>query len=269
MGFIWKEKLSMRNELSNLARPLTLANSTGVNRRAIGLMPSPIAEKDRQIADSSSVKHRELMLLLESTERTLCLRVYSPVRKSRSAALVFRGKVLGCVHGEKGAPAQKFGREAFQELYFDFVSKDSIIERYELPETLALSGGSLFHGSTFNQSHDQEAKSAYEKAASFLLDRSSAGLVVAARRDNSTVGFVYIFDGQVIGVFSFKDGWIEPDLEQGLKMVSNTSAPVVMASELKANSIDEVKQISFGIFSGLEGGALSSSSSHTERGLAV
>lgn len=70
---------------------------------------------------------------------------------------------------------------------------------------------------------------------------------MVGRSDHRTIGFVYVFDGAVLAVFSFIDGWLKSCFESGLDMVLSTNGALVMASELSANSVREVRDLSFGL----------------------
>ena len=58
---------------------------------------------------------------------------------------------------------------------------------------------------------------------------------------------VYIFKGQIIGVYSFSEGWVQSTYEKALEYVVNSPNAQVMASALAASNIKEVESLTFSL----------------------
>ncbi len=111
--FAWKEK---RDTSTKIAKILSgHAETTGANRRAIGLVPVPKEREIHEVNKSNGLKHQQLLVSIEGNHQTCCLRVISPFHKSRAAIMVFRGRVIGCLYGNKRLGHQLFGADALEE----------------------------------------------------------------------------------------------------------------------------------------------------------
>ncbi|HEY9714033.1 MAG TPA: hypothetical protein V6C72_11215, partial [Chroococcales cyanobacterium] len=73
------------------------------------------------------------------------------------------------------------------------------------------------------------------------------GCIVINNGENLAVCMVYIFGGRIIGVYSFKRGWIEPSYEAALKHLLSTKGSSVMASGLFAENLQEVQALTFSL----------------------
>ncbi|MDX2105660.1 MAG: hypothetical protein SFY67_04585 [Candidatus Melainabacteria bacterium] len=240
---VWKEKLAVKEE----SRNFHAQNSTrdGLNRRAMGLIPQAISSQSRKVTEASQLRYHQMLFSLANKQNTCCIKVICPREKARAAMLVFRGKVLGCVFGRKGSDKQLFGQEAFSELCSILTSVDTIIDTYIMPEAVALASGSLFHGSVFNQEMGVDAMTAFNMASSHLLQTEMPGCIVVKNSNHQIGGFIYYFGGSIVGVFSFKDGWMKPTIESAQELVNFCPDVSISASKLQATSVDEVEALAF------------------------
>ncbi|MCW5822689.1 MAG: hypothetical protein KIT34_07780 [Cyanobacteria bacterium TGS_CYA1] len=240
---VWKEKLAVKEE----SRNFHAQNSTrdGLNRRAMGLIPQAISSQSRKVTEASQLRYHQMLFSLANKQNTCCIKVICPREKARAAMLVFRGKVLGCVFGRKGSDKQLFGQEAFSELCSILTSVDTIIDTYIMPEAVALASGSLFHGSVFNQEMGVDAMTAFNMASSHLLQTEMPGCIVVKNSNHQIGGFIYYFGGSIVGVFSFKDGWMKPTFESAQELVNFCPDVSISASKLQAMSVEEVEALAF------------------------
>ncbi len=244
--FVWKEKLTVKEEIAKL---MELDSSTrGSNRRAVGLVPFPMKSSQREISEAKKVRYQQLLISIEGKQSTCCIKVVSPKRKSRSAILVFRGRVLGCVYGRKDLDTQILGADAFQPFIDDLSLQDSLVDTYILPEDLALAAASLFHGEVFHQPANLSAGETFEYVHRNLSCTGMPGCVVIKRLGSDEVlAFVYMFGGKVAGVFTFADGWLKNTYEQASDLVYQNVTALVSASKLNACNVQEVFELSFGL----------------------
>ncbi len=244
--FVWKEKLTVKEELTRLTE---LDSSVrGSNRRAVGLVPFPTKSSQREVSEAKQVRYQQLLISIEGKQSTCCLKVVSPKRKSRSALLIFRGRVLGCIYGRKDLETQILGQNAFQPLIDDLSLPDSFVDTYILPEDLALAAGSLFHGEVFHQPSNLSAGETFEYVHRNLACTGMPGCIVIKRLGSDEfLAFVYMFGGKVTGVFTFANGWLKNTYEQAADLVYQNVTAIVSASKLNACNVQEVLQLSFGL----------------------
>lgn len=246
--FVWKEKLTVKEEIEKAI--LLDVTQRGSNRRAVGLVPAPRGDEAlREVAESRKLRYQQLLISIEGRKRTCCIKVYSPKRKSRSALLTFRGRVLGCIYGRKELESQLIGYDAFEQFQEDIAVDQSIVDTYILPEDLALAAGSLFHGEVYHQPARSKALDTFQFVFKNLVTSQMPGCIVLKRMGTDEVeSFIYMFGGQVVGIFSFADGWLENSYQQALTLVEEGSvSTIVSASKLNACNVEEVYDLTFSL----------------------
>lgn len=239
--FAWKEKRDTKTRLEKMLADHE--EHCGVNRRAIGLIPVPPRTHIREVGQSNNLKYHQLLISIEGNHQTCCLRVVSPRHKSRSAIMVFRGRVLGCLYGNKSLKQQLFGQEALERAMSDLSHPESILDAYLLPEDLVLAAGALFHGNALHFSTALTNEKTYESACEILMRSNMPGCVVINTGNDLAVCMVYLFGGRIVGVYSFKEGWVETSYEAGLNHLLETHDARVVATMLPCHNVNEVMKL--------------------------
>src|SRR5262249_33125714 len=139
--FAWKEKRDSKSRIDKLMADHH--EHFGVNRRAIGLIPTPLHREVHDVSESHTLRYHHLLISIEGNHHTCCMRVVSPRNKSRSAIMVFRGRVLGCLYGNKKLESQQFGSDALEQAMSDLAHPESMLDAYMLPEDLVLAASAL------------------------------------------------------------------------------------------------------------------------------
>lgn len=240
--FAWKEKRDTKTKIDKLLAGH--AEHTGANRRAIGLVPVPKHRDLSEVTQSNHLKHQQLLVAIEGSNQTCCLRVVSPQQKSRAAIMVFRGRVIGCLYGNKQLGHQLFGVEALERAISDLSHQDSILDTYVLPEDLVLAAGALFHGNALLFPPDSTAEQTFESSCEMLMRSNMPGCIVVNNYSDMAVCMVYVFCGHIVGVYSFTDGWVETSYEAGLRYLQANRGGKVLASMLPCHNVAEVMQLS-------------------------
>ncbi|MBS2003889.1 MAG: hypothetical protein U0103_10005 [Candidatus Obscuribacterales bacterium] len=242
--FAWKDKRGIQETISKLVSAEN--NGRGANRRAINLVPLPAVRDAHEIAQSHRIKYHQLLVSIEAKQSTCCIRIVSETSKSRAAILVFRGRVLGCLYGSKFETEQVFGQEAHRLSMSELAKPGNIIDTYLLNEELVLAGGALFHGHPIEHSGGT-AEQIFETVVRNLMHSNSPGCVVINSSTNEALCMVYIFKGQIAGVYSFSEGWVQSTYETALGYVLSDNGVQVMASALAARNIKEVEEMTFSL----------------------
>lgn len=242
--FAWKDRRGIQETIAKLVS--TENDGRGANRRAINLVPLPTVRESHEIAQSHRVRYHQLLVSLEAKQSTCCIRVISESSKSRAAILVFRGRVLGCLYGSKFENEQVFGEEAHRRAMSELAKPSNIIDTYLLSEELVLAGGALFHGHPVDHSGGS-SEQIFESVVTNLMHSNVPGCVVINSFNNEALCMVYIFRGQIIGVYSFNEGWVQSTYEKALEYVLSQPDTQVMASALAARNIKEVESMTFSL----------------------
>jgi hypothetical protein len=221
--------------------------TAGVNRRAIGLMPMPISKENHEVFVAGSVKYTNLLLSIESRQSSCCLRIVSSARKTRSAILIYRGRVIGCIYGQKGREFQLFGQEAYQQAMIDLAQPNTLIDAYLLSEEIILSAASLFQGNVNVVQAALPAEKIYIDTVNDLLAKRAVACVVTNNKEGLAKCITYLFAGKIVGVYSFAKGYLVPILESGSGHSKNSPDDEVMVCTLNAANEQEALNTTFSL----------------------
>jgi hypothetical protein len=249
---IWKER-SSQNEQAQKLREIT-CNRSGLNKRAIGLFPQPKEHEPVSIDFTTKNKFHTLLIDMEGREETCVMRLISPTHKTRAAVLIFRGRVLGCVYGQLDGPnqVQAIGKEAFDLAMVEMLAGETIIDSYKIDDKTAIAGSSIFHGDLYEPHSSMSLPEICDYAIKHLLESLAPGCIIVNDGDGAKA-VIYTFKGKIHGVYSYKDGWLEPTLEAAESMLDglNPSYGNISASKLRMANIWELKPLTFSL-TGLE-----------------
>jgi hypothetical protein len=241
--YAWRKKAPTNSETNKTFTDRS--TFTGANRRAIGLIPVPLDEAADKIPLPGSLRYRELLVSIEGKQSTCCLRIISPRRRSRSAVLIFRGRVMGCIYGAKNLGRQLMGEEAHMRAMSDMALPDNTLDAHNLDEEIVLAAASLFHGSVLQP--PDEIQEIYEWCIEAAIASDLPACVVVNDSAHVPVCMVYLVKGKIVGVYSFKDGWVSSAYEAGLKYVLETPGVNISASVLDSRSEEELAGLTFSL----------------------
>jgi hypothetical protein len=227
--------------------PAISAQQKSLCRRTISLMPKPPAGQmlrhEFEIKDPT--KFKQFLLSIESDKKTCCIKVSAPKYKSRSALLIFRGRILECIYGNKKLDQPLFGREAYERSLADIWHRDNIFEAYLLTEEISLAVGSMFHGQVLQDNLNIANEGTFETAYTWVSSSGRPGCVLINDANNLAVAAAYIFNGKIVGLYSEIDGWVSNNYETALRYITKTQQPRICASMLNDNSVEEVLSRTF------------------------
>lgn len=216
-------------------------------RRTTTMFPECIKSNVKDIKDTVAVRFHHLVISLEGSQRTGCLKIDSPRTKSRSAILLYKGRVVGCVYGRKNMVCQYLAEDAHKCAMSDLASPGNSVEAYELPEEIVLSAASLFCGQPVHLEQSPALERIFEQAMATVVRSGLPGCVVLTSQTNESVCLFYIFNGQVLGVHSAKDGWLSSTKPEFLRQYVRELGPVrIMGAVLPSRATDP-EQIGFSL----------------------
>lgn len=237
----WKNKDKAQEAISKAIKDVATlhANSFGASRRATSMVPVAASGSSHEIAHTSGVRFHQLLVSLEGNQRTGCLRIVSPRRKARSAILIYRGRVVGCLYGCKKLDYQYLQQDAHRFALADLAAPGNILDAYELPEELVLAAASLFNGDTIELETQSGSQRAFDDAVGKLADMKLPGCVVVSTVDDEMLAMVYMYEGKLIGAFSAKDGWIKPTFDVAMQYLRASKQTKVMCSYMPVTEKEE------------------------------
>jgi hypothetical protein len=246
------DRFSVKNFRFSRTQSLSIKNSTvsESDRRAIGLLPLPTERKAEakyaNVHEPSASQFKELLITIEGNQNTCCLRIICPKTRSRSAVLLYRGRVIGCIYGSKQLGGQLMGRQAFQRSMADLFAKGATLDVYALDPELVVATAALFHGSVMQAPERMAAPAAYEWFTESLISSALPGCIVVSDSQSRPTCMIYCHGGKLVGVYSFKDGWVSSSFEAGLHYVMQPEVSL-SASMLSQTSDSELLELTFSL----------------------
>lgn len=207
-------------------------------KRTVGFFPEKM-DRAEDSRDTVSLRFHQLLVNLEATERTGCLKITSKKARSRSALLLLRGRVVGAVYGSKYMRGQYLHEDAHKCALRDLAAPGNILGAYELPEELVLAAASLFHGETLNTSLGQTPEGNFSQVFCLLQRSGLPGCIIVSSLNDETVCIVYIAAGKVAGIFSAMEGWTQ-DVPESLICSLRSSQGKIHAAFLPASKMNNL-----------------------------
>src|SRR5580698_8885896 len=119
MFFPLSNTKSIKDRLRKYAGRRASISYKGNNRRALSLLPQPMIGSDILVQGASINVRSNVLLSLEANKKSGCLIVRSEKNKSRAGILMYRGRILGCMRGQKKTHDHLFGNQAYQRTLED------------------------------------------------------------------------------------------------------------------------------------------------------
>ncbi len=115
----------------------------GNNRRALSLLPQPMIGSDIVLQGTTINVRSNVLLSLEANKKSGCLIVRSEKNKSRAGILMYRGRILGCMRGQKRTHDHLFGNQAYERTLED-LANSSKADIYGLKDEVVAAAGATF-----------------------------------------------------------------------------------------------------------------------------
>jgi hypothetical protein len=207
-----------KGQTKTLSKPESFRRNTGVFPDCSG--------GGREVQDTFAVRFHHLLVSLEGSERSGCLKIESARTRSRSAILLYRGRVVGCVYGRKTMVCQHLAEDAHKYALCDLASPGNLVEAYELSEELVLCAAALFNGYPVHLDPAPSPEPIFEQAMTIVVRSGIPGCVVLTSNSNETVCIVYVYRGNVIAVHSATRGWLTNTSPSAIRQLVREMGPV-------------------------------------------
>lgn len=218
----------------------------GVSRRATCLLPAPITTGDILLKGASISGYSSLLLSLEANQQSGCVIVKSEKSRSRSGILIFRGRILGCMYGQKNLDHYLFGEAAYNRALSDLQNINKTVDVYGLKEEIVIAASALFHG-PIRQKPELPASQFFEEALTELSASNTPGCIVITDRNDNATYIVYMFAGRIVGIHCSRKGWLQPDVATVRKHLSRNKNLRIQSCFIPCKNVVEVGQFSFSL----------------------
>lgn len=223
------------------------ANYIGSNRRATNMLPVGQLGQLDHFQSLSKSDYQRLLLSIQSKRQSCCMQIESDTNRSRSAILIFRGRILGCIYGRQGLGNHLYNEEAYCLALKDLGSADHSVSVYALDEELVIAAAALFHGNTIEISEYADPAHIFDFAHDSLVQFNMPGCISIVGDGDLSVCMVYIFGGRIVGVYSDRTGWTEPTYAAVRRHLNQNPGVHIRACMLPARNTKEVNQLTFNV----------------------
>lgn len=172
-------------------------------RRASDLIPSAI-DKSRvpvisQMEGPADV--RELVRSLEDEAFTGTLKVTCSERRSRSSALLYQGRVMGCIYGRAEDAEPQPTEASLQEMLEDCRIAGTQAVKYVLPEEVVLGMSALFLGNPVERTDTLDAGAYLVFIMPWLFDTHQTACLAFFLPESNSTTLLFVHEGLFVGTF--------------------------------------------------------------------
>lgn len=173
-------------------------------RRAIDLVMPPTDEEGRESLKTFRIGDYDMEWLLTDIEggmRTGCIKSTCESKLSRSAALLYRGRAVGCIFGCKSNPDAKPTEESLSMMLTDLEVPDSVVTMYDLPEDITLSMSALFLGLSIDREDNLDSRSYFDYVMNWFIQNNSTACVAITLPSTKSTYLIFVAKGHFCGAF--------------------------------------------------------------------
>lgn len=201
-------------------------------RRAIDLILPSIGEDNGVRMRIGDEDLEWLITDLEGGMRTGCVKAFCEPRKSRSAVLLYRGRAVGCIYGNRNLPEPQPTEASLHMMLNDLQEPETNLLVYDLPEEVTLAMSALFLGYPVERSDDLDARSYIDYIGSWLSQKEQTACLAITLPSNSATCLAFVYKGKYVGCFYVEDQKYSPDANFLYELIGRDSQAQVNASIL-------------------------------------
>jgi hypothetical protein len=209
-------------------------------RRAIDLVMPPVDQDGLEGLKSFKIADYDMEWLITDLEggmRTGCIKATSEQRLSRSAALLYRGRAVGCIYGCKASPEAKPTEESLSAMLTDLDAPDAVVTLYDLPEDVTIAMAALFLGYPIDNNPAMSAREYSDFIMSWFAENGSTACLAVTIGQTKSTYLVFVHKGKFAGVFFVEEQAFSRDATEILKLFNQYPDANIEASLLNAETL--------------------------------
>lgn len=222
------------------------ANDRTVNfrlRRAIDLILPPI-DSSVKPTEVNIIEGDDLLWLITDLEggmRTGCVKAFCEGKKSRSAMLLYKGRAVGCIYGNKELKEPMPTEASLQMMLTDCQTPNTQLIMYGLPEDVTLAMSALFLGYPVERSDDLDARAYMDYIMDWFVQKEQTACLAFSLPATGGTLLAFIHRGQFTGSFYVENQEYSTDIKFVHDMIAQDPEAHVEASilppELTSSSV--------------------------------
>ena len=203
-------------------------------RRAIDLVLPPL-DKNQQPNKMNIGQSDDLLWLITDLEggmRTGCVKAFCEQRKSRSAVLLYKGRAVGCIYGNKQMSDPLPTESSLQMMLSDCQTPNTQLVMYGLPEEVTLAMSALFLGYPVERSDDLDARSYMDYIMNWFAQKQQTACLAYSVFEASGTLLAFVHRGYFVGAFYVESQEFSRDINFVYNMIAQDPNARVEASIL-------------------------------------
>ena len=199
-------------------------------RRAIDLFMPSISGKLLHEMKCSACDPRQLLADLELANFTGCIKARSEEKKSRSAMVIYNGRIVGAIYGKKDAQEPYPVDRAYKMLGEDLLEPDTMLTVYELPDGVVLSMAALFLGVPITKDANKGSADYLDHAiVSMKLAGETGCVTITETEDEPNLTILFIHQGMMVGCYEVRGQTFNEDCSEVIKQAKDKNNAVIDA----------------------------------------
>ncbi len=170
-------------------------------RRAIDYIMPALNEADVNTFTMGEYDPELLIGDLEGGMRTCCVKLICDENMSRSAMLLYRGRVYGAIFSSKEIPQTPDWEEALGLVVNNLFIPTTQMMVYDLPEDIVLPLSACFQGFNAPNSEDNDTKYNLDYYSNWFLRKESTGLFAIVFHSLGATFLIYVYKGEFKGLY--------------------------------------------------------------------
>lgn len=219
-------------------------------RRAIDLILPPL-DRNQQPNKMRIGQEDDLLWLITDLEggmRTGCVKAFCEPKKSRSAVLLYKGRAVGCIYGNKQLKeALPTTESSLQMMLNDCQTPDTHLVMYGLPEEVTLAMSALFLGYPVERSDDLDARSYMDYIMSWFQQKEQTACLVFSLPSSCATLLAFVYKGQFIGSFYVETQEFSRDINFVYELIKQDAQSRVEATILPPELTSAAVRLGFSL----------------------
>jgi hypothetical protein len=216
-------------------------------KRATDLVPPPFDEESLATFTSEEQDVEWLITDIEGGMRTGCVKAVSQSAMSRSAALLYKGRAVGCIYGRK-QQSENYGTEqSLQIMLQDLEKVDTAIQLYDLPESVVLPMSALFLGYPVPREENVDARTYMDYMCNWFESKSQTACLAITFPSRSATSLCFIHEGKFCGAFYVEEQKFSQDKEFVYSLMASDPQASVEANILPPEMTSSAVRFGFNL----------------------
>jgi len=216
-------------------------------KRAIDLILPPLNGEQPNTFKIGEYDLEWLITDLEGGMRTGCVKASSEERLSRSAMLLYRGRAVGCIYGNKHMPDSPPTEQALQFMLADLALPETQVSVYDLPEEIALSMSALFLGYPVDRAEGLDARSYMDYLANWFAEKQQTACFAISLPSFAATALSFVHKGQYAGGFYVEDQKFSQDKNYIYDLIASDNQAGLDASILPPEMTSSAVRFGFSL----------------------